>query len=162
MEGSASPMHSPRGAPTALTERPAFELSSHPSEVSYLTFNDNYNVWEAAWYPNLYCGFDTSLTSITTPNVKAARLAPRTFHEWKEPGSLPVQAPSSPSEKTLSDTELEEIPWHRPPLQTVPTPHSALKPTLPGVNVAHNSNDGSADVKQVRSEKGSRGLRNAL
>ncbi|KAG5471605.1 hypothetical protein LSCM4_03154 [Leishmania orientalis] len=158
MESSASQLHSHSGATAALRERPTLELISHTSEGSCLTLNDNYDMWDAMWCPNLFGGFDTSLTSITTPHVRVARLSQRKLQS-KEQQSHTVTAPSSLSEETLSETDLEMVLWHRPPRQAVIAPRAAtgFEPTIPGAKVAHSSNGGNAGVEEVSSKKGSRG-----
>ncbi|KAG5471947.1 hypothetical protein CUR178_02612 [Leishmania enriettii] len=158
MGSSASQLQSHSGAAAALQERPTLELISHTSESSCLTLNDNYDTWDAVWCPNLFDSFDTSLTSISTPHVRFARLSPRKLQS-KEQQPYTVTAPSSRSEETLSETDLEMVLWHRPPLQAVLTPRATtgFEPTIPGVEVAHSSNGGNSGVEEVSSKKGRRG-----
>lgn len=122
MEGSASevPVHS--GMTMALQEKPPLDLVSHASEVSCLTINDNYDMWNASMYPNLNSGFDASLTSAITPDATAARFASAKSQQRKQQLSYQMMTLPARNEQATSDMDSEVVLWDRPPTQEVLTP----------------------------------------
>ncbi|TPP41550.1 hypothetical protein CGC20_3800 [Leishmania donovani] len=125
MEGNASEAHVHSGMAMGLQERPPLELASHASEVSCLTLNDNYDMWNASMYPNLNSGFDASLTSATTPDATAAWFAPAMRPQRKQQLSHQMMPLPARSEQTTSDIDSEVVLWDRPPTQEVLTPPAA-------------------------------------
>lgn len=119
MEGSPSEVHVHSSMAMGLQERPPLELVSHASEVSCLTINDNYDMWNASMYPNLNSGFDASLTSATTPDTTVARFAPAMRPHRKQQLSHQMMPLPARGEQTMSDIDSEVVLWDRPPTQDV-------------------------------------------